>query len=146
MPEVTTAAGGKITGILALTFETTTNLELGTPVHVSGDYRVAAADGTKQIVGIVSVPNKKRVLGAFPSFYTPGVVTVEAQGFGVRKLVANAAIVAGDRVRVAAGTGKVAAANPTGTYAQNDHIGVIGIALMAASGVDQVLDVLLASV
>ena len=102
----TKSVGGKITGLLALTLEATTALAVGDPVHVSGDYQVAKADGSKSCIGYVSVKNVRRGTGASAGLYpvanTPGDVTVEARGYAVKSFVAAAAITAGQDVGFAA--------------------------------------------
>lgn len=135
MANVTSAAGGKISGLLALTFEATEAVAINAPVHVSGDYQVENADGTKPIVGFVDVPNVKRVGGVYPSAVSPGTCTVEARGVAVRKLTSGAAVTAGARVGINA-AGKVVAA-PAASVAE------CGIALMAAGAADVSIDVLI---
>lgn len=109
----TKTAGGKITGLLALTVEAQEAMEVGDWVQLSGDYEVELADGTKSVFGKVSVPNKKRissVLGTSvgnPS--VPGVVTVETPAFWVSTETAAEAIAAGDDVALTA-SGLVTAA------------------------------------
>lgn len=134
MSIVSTAAGGKISGLLALTFETDVSLPKDTPVHVVDDYEVAAADGTKIVVGYVDVSNVRRVGGSFPVYETPGVVTVEARGYAVRKLTAGGSVTAGDGVKVNSSQKVVGGATP-------DDAGYIGVALTSAS-TDEALDVL----
>lgn len=101
----TKKAKGRITGLLALTFESSTALAVGDPVHVTGDYTVAKADGTKFVVGHVSVANVKRdgTTAQYPVAKTPGDVTVEARGFEVRVGTAAATIAAGDEVAYTTG-------------------------------------------
>jgi hypothetical protein len=92
----TKTAGGKITGILALTFEAQEALEVGDPVSVTGDYEVSKCDATRPFIGIVSVANKGRAAsGAYPVAEVPGQCTVEVPGFYVRTGTAGAAIPAG---------------------------------------------------
>lgn len=103
---VTKASGGKITGLLALTMEAQDALDVGDWVHVTGDYEVHSADGSKSILGKCSVSNKKRISTAMGTSVgnanVPGVVTVEALGFWVSTEIAAAAITAGQRVAVTA--------------------------------------------
>jgi hypothetical protein len=84
----TKQAGGRITGLLALTLEAQEALAIGDPVHVVGDYEVEKADGTKPCVGFVSVKNVARGAGGVISALSPGQVTVEAPGFMVQTAVA----------------------------------------------------------
>lgn len=136
---VTKASGGKITGLLALTMEASVALQVGNFVHVSGDYTVALADGSKPILGKVSVRNVKSTSTATSAAYgvaeVPGPVTVEARGLSVEEVTAGAAVVAGDKVGIAA----------NGTI-QTMGVGAglmeIGIALMAAAGSGSKFDVL----
>lgn len=104
----TTAAGGKITGLLALTCATDVALAVGDFVHLVGDYKVGLADGTKAVLGHVSVRNVKRTSTAtsttFPVGDTPGgQVTVEARGLYVTTHNAGGTIAAGDKVGIGAG-------------------------------------------
>lgn len=136
----TQAAGGKITGILALTMIGSVALEVGDWVHVSGDYTVALADGSKSVIGMVSVKNVKVTQTSMSR--TVGVgnpggdVTVEARGLMVETVVSGAAIAAGADVGVAA----------DGTI-QTMGVGAglmkIGIALVAATAAGQDIDVLI---
>lgn len=130
----TKSAGGKVTGILALTLEGQEALAIGDPVHITGDYECEKADGTKPVVGYVSVANVKRstTTGFYPTANVPGDVTVEAFGWSVRTFVSGGAITAGTKVGVSA-TSKLEAADGT-----ND----VGIALTGAAGVDEDVDVL----
>lgn len=102
----TKTVGGKITGLLALTLEATAALNAGDPVHVSGDFQVARADGTKPCIGWVSVPNVRRGTGAnaglYPVANTPGDVTVEARGYAVKDFLCAAVVAAGVDVGFAA--------------------------------------------
>ena len=133
----TKLAGGKITGLLALTLEAQVALEVGDPVMVTGNYECGLNDGTKPCIGFVSVKNVKRQAGAFPVALVPGQVTVEARGVMVRKIKSAGALAAG----IAVGTNgaqKLAA----------DGAGVahVGVSLMAATAVDQWLDTLIGCV
>lgn len=147
----TKAAGGKITGLLALTLEAQSALNVGDPVHMVGDYMCDKADGTLPVVGFVSVRNVRRgtwnanqasnQAGLYPVANVPGDVTVETPGFMVLPLVAGGAITAGHRVGVTAAgaivdVGNSAAAIPAGTT-------VIGVALEGATGVGVLFDCLI---
>lgn len=132
----TKAAGGRITGLLALTFEAQEALQVGDAVQLSGDYEVEKADGTKFIVGHVSVANVKRdrVTSQYPVSNVPGDVTVEVRGFEVRRGNTGEAITAG---------------SPVGEDAAGDLVEVligdinyIGTALMGSAGADESIDVL----
>lgn len=131
----TTAAGGKITGLLALTFQTDAELEVGDWVEVVDAYEVAKqTTGTKPLVGVVTVANKTRVGNAYPEGNPGGNVTVDVPGFMVRTVKSAGAVTAGTRVGIAQASQKLAAA---GTGVAN-----IGIALTAATAADQDVDVL----
>lgn len=116
----TKAAGGKITGLLALTLEAQSALNVNDPVHITGDYMCDKADGTKPIVGFVSVANRRRgtyaegKAGLYPVNAVPGDVTVEARGYMVMTLTA--------------GTGGVTAGNLVG-------VGAAGAILAPGAGV-----------
>lgn len=129
--------GGKITASFALTLESATALAQGDPVHITGPYECAKADGTKPVVGYVQVANVKRSAGAYPVANTPGDVTVEALGYGVKSFKSAGALAAGIRVGVD-GTGKLAA---PGAGVAN-----IGVTLTAAAGANSDVDVLLQGV
>lgn len=98
----TKTPGGKITGLLALTCEGQEALAVGDWVHLVGPYEVEKADGTKAVLGRISVKNVRRnsTTGVYPEANVPGDVTVEAKGFAVSVEVAGAAIDAGDEVGV----------------------------------------------
>ena len=132
----TKKAGGKITGHVALTCEAQVALNVGDWVHVTGPYEVALADGTKPIIGYVSVKNVKRIGASAFAAQTPGDVTVEALGFGVKKHKSGAAIAAGAAVGIGVGSTLV-------TVGAN--VAKVGIALTAATGANQDIDVLLQS-
>lgn len=127
----TKAAGGKITGLLALTMEAQEALSVGDYVHVTGDYEVEIADGSKPVLGRVSVSNKT---GRTNTAYTtavgvarvPGDCTVEARGFYVVEETASGAISAGDAVAINASGAVV-------TDPGDNTLDVIGIALMGAA-------------
>lgn len=130
----TKSAGAKITGLLALTFEASVALNVRDFVHVTGDYTVAKADGTKPVVGHVSVANKGRGSdGAYPVSQVPGDVTVEARGLYVHTGIAGAAITAG----VGVGIGAANTIVPTGA-----GVAEIGIALTGTTAAGQDIDVL----
>lgn len=140
----TKAAGGKITGLLALTMEAQEATSLGDYVHIIGDYEVAIADGTKPVLGRVSVSNRKgRVSTAYSTStanaIVPGDVTVEARGFYVTEEVASGVITAGDSVVVGATGQSVAAYDSVGGDTADQ---IIGIALMGAA-IGGALDVLI---
>lgn len=126
---------GRITGLIGLTVEAQVALEEGDPVHVTGPYEVGLADGTKPVLGLVSVANKAPTRGtATRDPLVPGDVTVEAMGFYVMTVEAALAIAAGAGVSVDP-TGYV----PTGTAGAGDRV---GIALTAATAAGQFIDVL----
>lgn len=130
----TKTSGGKITGLVALTCEAQVNLAVGDFVHLTGPYEVALADGSKPVLGYVSVKNALRT-GSLPSDpQTPGDVTVEARGVGVKKHLSGGAFAAGAEVGIGAAGALLAAG-----------VGVasIGIALIGATGAGQSVDVLI---
>lgn len=129
----TKLSGGRITGVVALTCQAQVATAVGDFVHVTGPYEVALADGTKPIIGYVSVKNSVRV-GPTRTAEVPGDVTVEARGWGVKKHNSGAAITAGAEVGID-GTGALVAVG-TG-------VAKVGIALMAATGAGQAIDVLI---
>lgn len=133
----TTSSGGKITGLLALTCDSATALATGDFVMVTGDYAVALADGTKPVLGHVSVKNVKRTstvtTTSFPVANPGGQVTVEARGLYVKEHVAGAAIAAG----VAVGIGAAGALLAAGA-----GVATIGIALTHSTAAGQAIDVL----
>lgn len=130
----TKAAGGKITGLLALTLEAQVALNVGDPVMVTGPYECGLADGTKPVVGFVSVANKMRQAGAYPVNKVPGDVTVEARGYMVRSITSGGAITAGAPVGIGAGGALLAV---------GAGVARIGIALMPAAGAGTKVDVLI---
>lgn len=134
----TKGAGGRITGLLALTLEAQVALEKGDPVMITGDYECGLANGTKPMMGTVSVANKEPVRGvATRPAQVPGDVTVEARCFYVRTLIAAGAIAAGVGFRHAAAGAIVAvAADAVGLAARID-----GIVLSGASGAGEAIDV-----
>lgn len=124
---VTKTKGGKITGLIALTMEASYAAEIDDAVHVSGDYTVALADGSKPVLGLVSVPNKGRVGSTFPAPITNGGCTVEARCLFVRTVTAGTGgVTAGALVKPDATGRKFIVAAAT-------DIGACGIALMAAA-------------
>lgn len=133
----TKTPGGKITGLLALTCEGAAGLQVGDFVHLTGPYTVNLADGTKPVLGMVTVRNVKRVNDQWST--TVGVanpggqVTVEVAGFYVTRKAAGAAIAAG----AACGIGAGGALLTAGTGVQN-----IGVALTAATTAGDLIDVL----
>lgn len=131
----TKAAGGKITGLLALTCEAQEALAVRDWVHLVGDYEVEKADGTKPVLGVVSVSNKGRnpATGAYPASIVPGDVTIEARGFYVSVLVSGGAIDAGEPVGYD-GTAVV--------QVVDGAINQIGVALTGTVGAGEDLDVL----
>lgn len=129
----TKAPGGKITGLLALTFEAQEALNVRDPVHIIGDYEVERADGTRPIPGHVSVANKGRDGRTYPASIVPGDCTVEARGFYVMRAVSAGAIEAGLRVAV----------NAAGGYVEGDGIlEEIGTALTGTDGAADEFDIL----
>lgn len=134
-------AGGRVTGLLALTCEAATALRVGDHVALTGPYTVGLADGTAPVLGRVSVASKKRVLGGelAGSSIVHGVagaeVTVEVPGFAVHTHPAGAAITAG---------------TPVGINGSGALVGVafgavnrIGLALSATTAAGQSIDYLL---
>ena len=130
----TKQAGGKITGLLALTLEAQVALDVGDPVMVTGPYECGLADGTKPVVGLVSVANVTRNGPNYPVANVPGDVTVEARGLYVAEMTSGGAFAAGALVGIGAGGALLAA----GVGVEN-----IGIALMAATGAAEQVDVLI---
>lgn len=96
----TTRTKGRVTGLLAGTFATDLALAEIDPVMVISDYKVGLADGTKPVIGHVSVRSVKRVVDNFSSTYpvattTGGQVTVELRGLMVVTRNAGAILAAG---------------------------------------------------
>jgi hypothetical protein len=120
----TTQAGGKITGILALTLATDLALNPGDFVQLIGNYKVGLADGTKPCLGYVSVAALKGTSTATSygvSRPTTGSqVTVEVRGLSVKVHAAGATIAAG----VGGGITSAGALGPDGA-----NIAHVGIAL-----------------
>lgn len=130
----TKSAGGKITGLLALTFEAQVAMEVGDPAMIVGDYEVGVADGSKPVVGFVSVANVGRNGPLYPVPNVPGDVTVEARGFYVRRFTSGGAFAAGVDVGV----------NATGDLvAVGAGVARVGVSLMAAGGVGEDVDCLI---
>lgn len=131
----TKTSGGRITGLLALSMEAEVALNVGDPVMGSGDYECILNDGTKPLIGHVSVANKAPTRGtATRAAEVPGPVTVEARGFYVRKCLASAAIAAG--APVGYGAAGALAAVALGNAAE------CGVALTASTAGAQYIDVL----
>ena len=131
----TKTKGGKITGLIALSMEAEAALEVGDPVMGSGDYECVLNDGTKRVIGHVSVANKEPVRGvATRPALVPGPVTVEALGFYVRTVVSGGAIAAGASVGYDATGDLVSVALGAASEC--------GVALVAASGAAEKIDVL----
>jgi hypothetical protein len=133
----TTAAGGKITGLLALTCDAAAGVTLavGDWVEITANYTVnKQTTGTKPLLGVVTVGNVKRLGGAYPVANPGGQVTVDVPGFMVRTVKSAGAVTVGTRVGIAQATQKLAAAGA--------GVANIGIALTSASAVDQDVDVL----
>lgn len=121
----TKSAGGKITGLLALTVEAQEALDVGDVVHLVGDYEVEIADATKRTLGVVTVANKGRVSSVMGTSVgnpvVPGDVTVDVPGFMVRTMTLGGTVAAGDPVGLnGAGEAITVAAG---------HISEFGIAL-----------------
>lgn len=134
----TKTAGGRITGLLAITLEAQVALAKGDPVMITGDYECGLADGTKPHFGTVSVANKAPVRGvATRPAEVPGDVTVEARCFYVRTRIAAGAIAAGVGFRhTTAGAIIAVPVDATGIAARLD-----GIVLSGATGAGQKIDV-----
>jgi hypothetical protein len=138
----TKRAGGKITGLLALTVEAQVEVRIGDHVHLVGDYEIALADGTKPVLGYVSVSNI-RGHGPDPRGgewgrqyglpIVPGDVTVEAPGFFVKSHAVGAAVVAGELVGIN-GDGDLV---PAGVGVAN-----VGLALTSADVAGERIDYL----
>jgi hypothetical protein len=98
----TKTARGRIRtpGVVGLSCEASYAAEEGDPVHITGPYTVAKADGTKKVIGIVAVENKGRVGSSFPASIVPGPVTVDAFGYMVVTVPAGGTVAAGDPVGV----------------------------------------------
>jgi hypothetical protein len=123
---------GRITGLLALTLEAQSALEVGDAVIVTGDYECDVPDGTSPIIGHVSVANKEPTRGtATRDPQVPGDVTVEAMGWYVRTFIANGAITAGTLVGVSA-------ASPREVVTAGAGVTNVGIALMTVADGDEV--------
>lgn len=142
----TKASGGKITGLLALTMEAQVALTTGQWVHVTGDYAVNLADGSRPVLGHVSVANTRRESDPnytrYPVSEVPGDVTVEARGLYVKETAAAGVIAAGAWVVVAADN-RVRAYDPTAAPGAADTADeIIGIALTGAAAAGDLIDVL----
>lgn len=137
----TTTTKGRVTGLLALTCATDLALAEGDMVHLVGPYKVGLADGTKPLLGTVSVRSVKRVVDAISSTFpvattTGGQVTVEALGLMVLTRNAGAALSAGQRVGINASGAIVAYAEGSTT------VSYLGIALTSPSGAGVEMDIL----
>lgn len=133
---VTSTHGGKISGAIALTFETEVSLVPNDAVMVSGNYAVAKCDGSKPCVGFVDVGNVRHVGGVYPSPDVPGTVTVEAFGVAVRPIVAGGSITAGAKVGIG---------SDSKLHAAGGSVSTIGTALIGGSA-DDTIDVLIGCV
>jgi hypothetical protein len=129
----TKKAGGKITGTIALTCEAQYAAAVGDYVHIVGPYEVALADGTKPIIGHVSVKNVKRGGASAFTAQTPGDVTVEARGWNVKTHKSAGALAAGIEVGIDASGDLVAV---------GAGVAKVGITLTAATAANQDVDVL----
>lgn len=135
----TKTTGGKITGLLALTLEAQAALAVGDPVHISGNYECGKADGSKPVVGFVSVANVRRsaATGFYPSANAPGDVTVEARGLMVLTFTAAIATAAG----VAVGIN-----NAQKVVIDGGGVAHIGVTLTLTGGTNLPIDVLVGAV
>lgn len=132
----TKSTKGRITGLIGLTCEAQYAAEKGDAVIVTGDYEVDLADGTKPVLGTVTVANKAPQRGvATRDPEVPGDVTVEALGFTVQTLVSGGAIPAGSQIGYNATGDLVAVALGAA--------GNCGIALTATTAAGQEIDCLL---
>lgn len=124
-------SGNKITGLLALTCEAQEATSVGDPVHLTGPMEVELADGTKPVLGYVSVANTKRTNSLMGTSVgnplVPGPVTVETPGFFVRDMVAGATIEAGEEVGVGSDQ-KVYPLNGAGTTGGTNEVQVLTVA------------------
>jgi len=130
----TKTAGGKITGLLALTLEGTPALAVGDWVELSAAYTVILATGTKPVLGRVSVANVKRTSTSttttYPAPNATGAVTVETPGFAVYAETCDANVAVGDLIVIgASGAVKPIASGVVNTSTEK----IIGVALTAAS-------------
>lgn len=134
----TTSTKGRITGAIALTMATDVALAEGDHVHLVGPYKVALADGTKTVIGTVSVISVKRVVtntsSTFPvATTTGGQVTVDVYGYSVETRLCGAACTAGVDVGIAVdGTIKPV----------NTGVKKIGVALTTTTAAGQEIDIL----
>lgn len=130
---------GRITGLLALTMEAQVALKRGDWVSIVGDYEVGLADGTKPVLGSISVSNTRgrtsTVMGTEVGVpVVPGDVTVEARGFYVKtEQATGGAFAAGVAVGINADSELVAVA---------EGVAEVGISLMASTGAGDEADVL----
>jgi hypothetical protein len=134
----TTATKGRITGAIALTCAADVALAVGDHVHVVGPYKVALADGSKTVIGTVTVTSVKRIstntTSTFPVATTTGSeVTVDVYAYSVETRLCGAACAAGADVGIAAdATIKPVAAG----------VKKIGVALTTTTAPGQEIDVL----
>jgi hypothetical protein len=135
----TKRAGGRITGHIALTCEADVALQIGDYVHLTGPYTVGIADGTKPVLGHVSVRNVKRTQTATSDTFPVGApgqdVTVEARGFDVHTKVSAGVFAAGDPVGASGTGGLVGVAIDSPAF--------VGIALTDSTAAGQQVDVLM---
>lgn len=117
-----------ITPLIAITAEAQYAAADGDPVHISGNYEVSKADGSKTVIGYVEHRNVTRGTlaggnaGQYPVALVPGDVAVNVIGVGVKDFVVGATtVVAGTKVGINA-AGLLA---PAGAGVAN-----IGVALM----------------
>lgn len=138
----TTTTKGRVTGALALTMATDQALNVGDFVHVIAPYKVALSDGTKPIIGTVTVRSVKRVNTGTSASYpvattTGGQITVDVKHFMVLTRTTTTAITAGQKVGVGS-TGALAVYTDGSTT-----VAYIGIALTTTTGTTpQELDIL----
>lgn len=138
----TKRSGGNITGLLALTVEQQEECEPWTAVHLVGDYEVEKSDGTKPILGLVSVGAYGRVgtgLGtSVGNPIVPGQITVEAPGFMVRRLTLGGTVAAGAQVGINADNELVAYTGMPGTAGNSATVRPLGLALMGGDDGDDI--------
>lgn len=138
----TKRSGGNITGLLALTVEQQEECEPWTAVHLVGDYEVEKADGSKPILGLVSVGAYGRVgsgLGtSVGNPIVPGQITVEVPGFMVRRVTLGGTVAAGANVGVNSTNEFVAYTGVPGTAGNSATVKFIGLALMGGDDGDDI--------
>jgi hypothetical protein len=120
-----------ITPDIAITAEAQYAAAKGDPVMVTGDYEVDKADGSAPVIGYIAQRNVKRGTlaggnaGQYPIANTPGDVSVNVFGTGVKDFVVGAvAVTAGELVGIDA----AGALAPTGA-----GVATIGVALMGGA-------------